>query len=85
MKYCLMAPDFLIPEEDCSELVDSNNDLTDKGKQKLMCIGGGALAILQPHVAPELLSLGSSVGCLGSNNEDGSSSGITGLLSGLLN
>ena len=86
MKYCKMAPDFLIAEESCSELVDSNNELTSKGKQKLMCLGGGALAILAPEFALKIASLGSAVGCLGSsNNNEGSSSGLTGLLSRILN
>jgi hypothetical protein len=38
MKYCKMAPDFLVSEP-CGELVDDNNELTSKGEKVLLCLG----------------------------------------------
>ena len=42
MKYCNMAPDFLVSEP-CDELVDDNNELTTKGEKVLLCIVGKPL------------------------------------------
>src|SRR5688500_1408737 len=76
MKVCQMAPDFLVSDS-CSELVNDNNELTSKGEGVLLCLGGNTLAaILSGNPA---MGLGAA-GC-GSS----SASGLTNLLSNLLN
>ena len=81
MKYCKMAPEFLISDP-CDELVDNNNELTSKGEKVLLCLGIPAAGYLLDGGSG--LAGGAAAGLIGCSGTSGS--GIVGnLLSNILN